>query len=179
MTQIGTVYGQALYMLAKDEKISEEILQDLQGLKEIFEAEKEYLVLLSAANISVEERCQIVEDAFRDRVHPYVLNFLKILTEKGYARQFKACVQSYEEQYNIDNDILPVKAVSAVSLSEEQTERLVAKLSGITGKTIQLRKEVLPGVLGGVRLDFEGKRLDDTVSNRLNAISDELKKMVL
>ncbi len=179
MTQIGSAYGQALYTLAKDEGVSEEILKDLRVMKESFEAEPNYLVLLAAANISVEERCQIVETAFRERVHPYVLNFLKILTEKGYARHFEECFLSYEEQYNLDNNILPIKVVSAIPLSEKQTEKLITKLSNITGKNIQLTKEVSAECVGGVRLDFAGKRIDDTVRNRLNNINNLLQKTVL
>lgn len=179
MTQVGNVYGQALYNLAKEEGLCEVIYSDLQVLKACFEAENEYLVLLTAANISVEERCQVVDAAFRDRVHPYVLNFLKVLTEKGYAREFKECFVNFEKQYHIDNDILPIKAVSAIPLSEEQTAKLIAKLSSITGKTIKLTKEVLPECKGGVRLDFEGKRLDDTILKRLNDINQMLTKTVL
>ena len=179
MTQVGSVYGQALYTLAKEENLCGVVYSDLQVLKECFEAENEYLVLLTAANISVEERCQVVDVAFRDRVHPYVLNFLKVLTEKGYAREFKECFVSFEKQYHVDNDILPIKAVSAIPLSEDQTQKLIAKLSSITGKNIKLDKEVLPECKGGVRLDFEGKRLDDTILKRLNDISQMLTKTVL
>lgn len=179
MTGVGSVYGQALYTLAKEENLLEVIYSDLQVLKACFEAEENYLVLLTAANISVEERCQVIDEAFRDRVHPYVLNFLKVLTEKGYVRAFKECFKSFEKQYHIDNDILPIKAVSAIPLSEEQTAKLIAKLSSITGKNIKLTKEVLPECKGGVRLDFEGKRLDDTVLKRLNDVRDLLTKTVL
>lgn len=179
MTGVGSVYGQALYALAKEEHLLEVVYGDLQVLKACFEAENEYLVLLSAANISVEERCQVVDEAFRDRVHPYVLNFLKVLTEKGYAREFNDCFISFEKQYHIDNDILPIKAVSAVPLSEEQTAKLIAKLSSMTGKNIKLIKEVLPECKGGVRLDFEGKRLDDTILKRLTDINQMLTKTVL
>lgn len=179
MTQIGNVYGQALYALAKDEDLCEVIYHDLQVLKTCFEAESEYLVLLAAANISVEERCQIVDTAFAGRVHAYVVNFLKILTEKGYARAYDECFKSYEKQYHVDNDILPIKAVSAIPLSEEQTARLTEKLSSMTGKHVKLTKEVLPECKGGVRLDFEGKRLDDTILKRLNDINQMLTKTVL
>ena len=36
-----------------------------------------------------------------------------------------------------------------------------------------------PQVLGGVRLDYDGKRLDDTVSHRLDAVRRLLKNTVL
>ena len=46
-------------------------------------------------------------------------------------------------------------------------------------KQIKLLNKVDPTVLGGVRLDFDGKRLDDTVSHRLDAIRSLLDNTVL
>jgi F-type H+-transporting ATPase subunit delta len=112
-------------------------------------------------------------------VQPYVLNFLKILTEKGYMRHFPHCCDAYRECYNRDHGILVVTAVTAVPLTAAQQTKLTDKLSGITGKTIDLHNRVDPDVLGGVRLDYDGKRLDDTVAHRLSAIHGVLKNTVL
>lgn len=179
MTQVGSVYGQALYDLAREENISQSVLEELKALAGCFDQEPDFLRLLSAPNLSKEDRCRIVDDSFRGKVHPYVLNFLKILTEKGYVRQFSACVEAFREQYNLDNGILPVKAVTAVALTPEQSEKLSGKLARITGKTIELTNRVDPACLGGVRLDYDGKRVDDTVSHRLDAIRSLLKNTVL
>ena len=179
MTQVGNVYGQALYSLAKDEGISEIVLEELQVLKKSFSDEPEFLRLLAAPNLTKEERCQILDNCLRGKVQPYLLNFLKILTEKGYARQFFQCCEMYESQYNEDHGILPVKAVTAIPLSKEQAEKLTKKLSSITGKTVKLENQVDADCIGGVRLDFDGKRLDDTVAHRLEAIGGLLKNTVL
>lgn len=179
MTQIGSVYGQALYSLACDEDLSGQILNELFALQQSFSQEPDFLRLLSAPNLSKQERCQILDDSFRGKVQPYVLNFLKILTEKGYVRHFSDCCSAYRESYNADNGILPVKAVTAVALTQAQRERLSGKLAGITGKTIELENQVDPAVLGGVRLDYDGKRVDDTVSHRLDAVRSMLKNTVL
>lgn len=179
MTQIGSVYGQALYSLACDEDLSGQILNELFALQQSFSQEPDFLRLLSAPNLSKQERCQILDDSFRGKVQPYVLNFLKILTEKGYVRHFSDCCSAYRESYNADNGILPVKAVTAVALTQAQRKRLSGKLAGITGKTIELENQVDPAVLGGVRLDYDGKRVDDTVSHRLDAVRSMLKNTVL
>lgn len=179
MTQVGNVYGQALYTLASDEGISEIVLEDLLILRNCFSIQPQFVRLLSVPNISKEERCQIVDDSFRGKIHIYVLNFLKILTEKGYIRYFPECCDSFEEQYNLDQGILQVKAVTAVPLSAEQVDKLTKKLSDMTGKTIKLEKRVDPECIGGVRLDFDGKRLDDTVAHRLEAVGSLLKNTVL
>ena len=179
MTQAGSVYGQALYSLALEESISGKILGELTVLNQAFLENPEFIRLLSSPNLSKQERCSVLDDSFRGKVHPYVLNFLKILTEKGCMKHFDHCCQAFEELYNQDNGILKVTALTAVALTPEQTKNLTGKLSRATGKQIKLLNKVDPTVLGGVRLDYDGKRLDDTVSHRLDAIRGLLKDTVL
>ena len=64
-------------------------------------------------------------------------------------------------------------------LNEAQTAKLTAKLIKITGKTVELTNRVDPACLGGVRLDYDGKRVDGTVQSRLDAIRSLLKNTVL
>ena len=179
MTEVGNVYGEALYDLAGSEGLDQEILQQLKVLDEAFRAEPDYLRLLASPNLSKPERCGVLDSSFQGKLHPYILNFLKILTEKGYARHFHDCVNAYRSRYNEDHGILPVTAVTAVALTAQQSARLTEKLSGITGKTIDLTNRIDTSVLGGIRLDYSGKRLDDTVSHRLDALKNLLKNTVL
>ena len=179
MTEVGSVYGESLYELAKDESLGALIGQQLAVLQDAFHQEPDFLRLLSSPNLTKAERCQILDDSFRSKVHPYVLNFMKILTEKNYVRYFSDCCDAYSARFNQDNDILTVTAVTAVALTPAQTEKLTGKLSRITGKKIALKNRIEGAVLGGMRLDYDGQRLDDTVSHRLDAIRDLLDKTVL
>ena len=179
MTQVANTYAQALYDLAKDEDLGKTILEELIVLKEIFAQNPQYSKLLSAPDIPKQERCGALDEAFKGKVHPYVLNFLKILTEKGYIRQFPDCCDAYRGCYNEDNGILVVKAVSAVALTDAQKQKLTAKLEATTGKTIDLHCSVDAAELGGLRLSYSGKLVDGTVKNRLDAIGKLLKNTVL
>ena len=179
MTEIGSVYGEALYELAKEEGLTESIGEQLRLLGESFRQEPDFIRLLSAHNLTTAERCQILDDSFRGKIEQYLLNFMKILTEKGYMRHFDNCVQAYTERYNQDNGILSVTAFSAVPLNEDQFARLTDKIGRITGKKVSLLNRVDPNCLGGIRLDYDGKRLDDTVSHRLDTIRDLLNTNVL
>ena len=179
MTEVGSVYGLSLYQLAKDESLSKAIGEELTVLQEAFRAEPDFVRLLSSPNLSKAERCQILDDSFRSKVHPYVLNFMKILTEKGYMRHFGDCCDAYAESYNADNGILSVTAFTAVALTAVQSEKLAGKLGKLTGKEILLRNRIDPSVLGGIRLDYDGRRVDDTLAHRLDAIRDLLNNTVL
>jgi len=179
MTRIGSVYAQALYDLAKDESISTDILGELRSLGAIFSENADYLRLLSTPNLPKDERCGILDETFSGRVHEYVLNFLKILTEKGYIRYFGDCIEAYRQLYNDDNGILPVKVVTAAAITAEQEQRLASKLNSITGKTVEIENKIDPGCIGGVLLDYDGKRVDDTVRHRLDAVRSLLKNTML
>ena len=179
MTQVGINYGQALYDLAAEEALTEQVMQQLTALQDAFDREPEFVRLLASHSLSKEERCSILDNSFRGKLQPYVLNFLKILTEKGYIRHFADCCKAYRDLYNADQGILPVSAVTAVALTPVQEEKLKKKLSQITGKTIELTNRLDSTCLGGVRLDYDGKRVDGTVQNRLDAIRDLLKNTVL
>ena len=179
MTQAANTYAQALYDLAKDEDLAKQILKELDVLKQAFDREPEFIRLLSAPNLPKAERCGILDESFRGSVHIYVLNFLKILTEKGYIRQFRDCFRVFREEFDRDHGILEVRAVTAVALTDGQRARLTEKLSNLTCKTVRLDERVDASCLGGVRLDYDGKRLDDTVAHRLESISALLKNTVL
>lgn len=179
MTQAGNVYGTALYTLALEEQLTEPLLEELTVLSRCFRENPDFIRLLSSPALPKQERCRILDDSFRDKVHAYVLNFLKILTEKGFMKHFEDCFKTFEDQYNRHNGILPVTAITAIALSKEQAASLADKLSRATAKQVKLLNTVDPDVLGGVRLNYGGKCLDDTVSHRMDAITRALKGTVL
>lgn len=174
MNGIGVSYAQALYSLACQESDAEQILRQLEALDTALAAEPDFLRLLSTPNLSKAERCQILDESFRSKIHPYVLNFLKLLTEKGYARQFRECVGQYRRIYNEEHGIIRVTATTAVELTQMQKEKLLSKLEEITGKTVQIECRVDAGCVGGVRLDYDGKRIDGTVKSCLDSIRAQL-----
>ena len=179
MTSVGTVYAQALYSLAKDEDCCKVILDQLTVLQESFAAEPDFLRLLAAPNLSKEERCAVVDSSFRDKVHPYLLNFMKILCENGTIRQFGDCAQEFKRRYNEDNGILEVQAVTAVAMNEALTAKLRDRLSEVTGKRIELSCKVDPTCLGGVRLEMDGMQMDGTIQQRLDTMRRQLAETVL
>lgn len=179
MTDVVQQYGQALYELVRDEEISAPVLEQMLTLSSAFQEEPEFLRLLISPNLSKQERCDLVDESFRDKIHPYLLNFLKILTQEGIARKFPDCCRYVERCYYADNDILPVVAYTAQRLTEAQQQRLTEKMQAITWKTVILQNRVDPACLGGVRLCYDGIQIDGTVKGRLDAVEKLLKNTVL
>ena len=125
MTDVGSVYGSALYTLARDESISASVLEELPVLEQSFRQEPGFLRLLSTPALSKVERCKILDDSFRGKVEPYVLNFMKILTEMGYMSHFTECCETYRDRYNEENGITPTQIKKEITnaLALERKEK--------------------------------------------------------
>ena len=174
MTETARMYGGSLYDLAAEEGLEARILGELDEAVALFKANPDYLHLLSTPSIPKRERCGLLDEALRDQVHLYVLNFMKLLCEKGALRELPGCARAYRLRYNEAHGILEATAVSAVPLTAEQTRRLHEKLEKVTGRHIDLKTKVEPAVLGGIRLDIEGTELDGTVRSRLAGLRSSI-----
>lgn len=179
MTEFAKMYGGSLYDLAAEERADSEILAQLDECVGLLRDNPDYLRLLSTPSLPKKERCGLLDEALRGEIHIYLLNFLKILCERGQLRQLAECARAYRLRYNAAHGILEATAVSAVALTSDQARRLQKKLETVTGKQIDLHCKVDPGVLGGIRLDIDGTELDGTVKNRLSGLRSSIAAVTL
>ena len=179
MTSDQSLFGQSLYDLAAEEGIAGELLEEMTGVKAIFRENPDYIRLLSEPSIPRKERLKLVDDAFAGEVHPYLMNFLKILLENGALRLFSSCVSVFRSNYNRDNGIAEATVTSAVELSDSQKKDLLARLESVSGKKVLLRCRVDEGVLGGLRVELDGRLYDGTVSGRLADIRKKISQVVV
>jgi F-type H+-transporting ATPase subunit delta len=170
VTEFAREYGEGLYALCEEERIEQQVLDELLSLRAAFDENPDFLRLLSNLSISKEERVSIADQALRGQIHQYVLNFIKILVERGAAYAFRECTQVYEGCFNQSRRIVEADVTTARPLTHEQRSRLLDKLRAMTGKEVALHEQVDEGVLGGVLLQMDGKRYDNTLRQRLNDI---------
>lgn len=174
MTELSREYGEGLYALCVEENIAKEGLDQLSELKRLFREHTDFCRLLSNRALGKAERLGILDAALRDQVLPYLLNFLKILCERGIISEFEGCVEAYRTFYNRDHAVVEAHVTTGEPLSESQQSRLLSKLQAMTGKDVRLVEHVDSEVLGGVLLEMEGKRYDNTLRHRLGEMRQML-----
>ena len=170
MTEFGREYGEGLYALCAEEHIERDALREVQVLKESFRENGDFIRLLGNLTLPKEQRVAIVDDTLKGSVHEYVLNFLKILVERGAIHEFAECADAYRACYNREHGVVEAEVTTAQPRNEQQREQLIQKLQSMSGKEVVIREKVDASVLGGVLLQMDGKRYDNTVAHRLQAI---------
>ena len=179
MTTAWGLYGQSLYDLAVEEKADDQIMKELEAVRGIFAENPDYITLLCEPSIPGKTRVQLLDEAFGGQIHPYLLNFLKMLVQKRMLRGFSTCCSTYRSSYYKDHGISEATVISAVPLTEEQVSALQAKLEQISGKKVLLTRKVDSKVLGGLSVEIDGKLFDGTVEGRLDELRRKVTETVL
>ena len=174
MTEVAKTYGDALYDLAVDEKLTTELLEEVRSMAEALNENPDFVKLLSTPALRKDERLAVLDNSFGGKVHAHVLNFMKILVENGTIAEFSGCADEYRQRYNKDHNIEEICAVTAIPLNEELAEKLKAKLESMSGKTVILSNKVDASVLGGVRLEMQGTQLEGSIQHQLEALRRSL-----
>ena len=174
MTEFGREYGEGLYALCAEEHIERDALREVQALKASFRENEDFLRLLGNMTLSKEQRVAIVDDTLKGSVHEYVLNFLKLLVERGAIHAFPECADAFRETYNREHRVAEAEVTTAQALTPQQKEKLLKKLESLSGREVVIKEKIDPSVVGGVLLQMEGKRYDNTVVHRLKAIKQAM-----
>ena len=170
MTAAEMEYGGALYELAAEEGCEDQVLDGLRLVQQLFRENPDYEKLLLQPSIRREERLSLLDQALKGNVQPYVVNFLKILCERRALSSLDGCTAEFCARLYEARGILPVTAVSAVPMTEQQTKALKEQLARTTGKSILLENKVDRALVGGIKVEYEGKELDGSVAGRFEAL---------
>ena len=172
ISKTALTYGGALYDLAREESLEEQILGELHAVSDLFRQNPDYGRLLMEPSIEKQEREKLIDEAWGGSVHPYTQNFMKLLCDNGTISALPDCFQAFRSRYNRDHNIIDVRAVSAVPMTEAQTKRL-------REKHVELTVQTDPTLLGGIRLELPDLQLDGSVQSHLSQIQQLLESSTL
>lgn len=172
MIQTEREYAEALFTLASEENAADEYLDSLGTVKQLFEENPDYIEFLNSPAIPLSERLQSVDEAFEGRMPEYVISFLKVLCENGKMRTVIGCIDEFAKLAMEFSDRTFANIFSAVALSEEQKNGICQKLEKLTKKKIDPIYIIDESLIGGMKIEVDGKTFDGSIKHRLGEIKD-------
>lgn len=172
MTQTSREYAEALFELAAEENRTDDYADALETVKQALEDNPGFLNLLASPAISREERMDALSAAFQDKIPLSMLVLLRMMVFRGHARNLPRMIESYRELARERRGESEAKVFSAVELTETERNALKEKLEKRFGHRMILDCQVDPGLLGGIRVETEGRVLDGTLRARLQEIKE-------
>ena len=172
MIQTEREYAEALFTLAVEENSCEEYLDSLGTIKNLFEENLDYIEFLNSPAITLSERLASIDEAFDGRMPQYVVSFLKVLCENGKMRTIPSCIDEFERLARAFSNRVIATVYSAVELNDEQKGAVCKKLETLTNKRIDPIYIIDESLIGGMKIEVDGKTFDGSIKHRLGEIKD-------
>jgi F-type H+-transporting ATPase subunit delta len=103
-----------------------------------------------------------------------VVNFLKLLAEKGRAAELEDVGKELDALVAQEQRVLDVELTTAHELSDEEFGRILGRIEEASGRKVQAERRVDPDLIGGIVLQAGSMRLDASVRGRLERLRHDL-----
>ena len=170
------MYAVALYETARDKG---QIGEAHQGLQVIFDAwqDKTFRDFFTSPRVPRDTKISGMEAALKNHVTVEVLNFVKVLIQKGREPQFDNIVEAFGMYRDQAENRVHAWVEAGSPFNEGEKDALKAQLSNVSGgKEVILHYQDKPELLGGARVRLGDKLMDNTLRTRLNHLAIALER---
>jgi F-type H+-transporting ATPase subunit delta len=177
VTRIATRYAKSLIELAVEQGKLPQVSADVQALASASQNRDFYLMLKSPI-ISADKKNAAIKAIFGKQMDTLTLAYLQLLVNKGREVYLSEIASEYLSQYKTLQKITTVKITTANPMSEDTLKTLKTKIleSGITHENLDIETSVNPDLIGGFTLEFDSKRYDASIANKLVELKSEFSK---
>ncbi len=177
VTRIATRYAKSLLELAVQQNKLEAVNNDIHTLKAAVKNRDLYMMLKSPV-IQSEMKIKALDAIFKSSMDTLTMAYLRLLVEKGREMYLPEIAVEFINQYKVMNHITTVKITSAAPLSEAVLNELRSKLlsSGVTAEKLDIETQVNPELIGGFVLEFDDKRFDASIAQKLEEMKTQFSK---
>lgn len=169
-------YAKALFALAKEHNETELVGRELGAMTATFDSDPDLRDFLARPWITaMVKRTVAVEIAQRSGLSKLSGDFLALVAARGRADHIAAIAEKYQQLLDEDLGRVRARIRTAVPLTDEERETLLAKLGpALGGRQVVLEQVVDPTMLGGFIVESGSVVLDGSLEGQLERMRRRL-----
>jgi ATP synthase F1 delta subunit len=167
-------YAVAISTLARERGIADRVGADLTAMDATIGRDGLVHDFFVSPVVARPDKERLLAEAFEKHVDPVALHSLLLLVRKRRESLLSAIVAHYLALERAARGAETLTLTSARPLSQTEREALVQKLEKIYAKRFEVTERVDPSLIGGLRLVMGDKRIDATISGRLDTLARDL-----
>jgi F-type H+-transporting ATPase subunit delta len=173
--RVGRRYAQALFTAATNLNVVQSVEDDLGAIVGIMENDERFRHFLLAPFTSRDEKIQVADKVFSDRVTALTMQVLRVMLTKRREDELPAVYREFVTLRREAQGVVHVVVTSVTELDADQRDRLIAKLRQQLNTQVEADYKVDPRIVGGVRVAFGNSVLDGSVRGALNRLRERIK----
>ncbi|SFE61251.1 F0F1 ATP synthase subunit delta [Alteribacillus iranensis] len=167
-------YAVALFDLAKEQNILDDISAELKVVKQVFQENDTLQKLLQHPKVSSDQKQQLIEESFTGLSVP-MGNLLKLLLKKQRMDAITYIVDKFQELLEEERKVANAVVYTVKPLTSEEETMISTTFSKKLGKdTLHITNEIDPSIIGGMKIQIGDTIFDGSVKGQLNRLEREL-----
>lgn len=135
--------------------------------------------LLANPAIPTTSRTAALERILGDDVGGPPRNLLALMVRRNRIELLAGVVREFRRLYRARAGIVEATVTSATRLEEAELASLRERLAALTGRTIELRSDVDPALLGGIQVRVGDRLIDGSVRGRLQRLRTDFSNLAI
>ncbi len=170
-------YAKALILIGKEDGLAEQYNEELSSVAGLFDTQEGFEKALTNPLFNKNDRKKVLEAVLAALdLSAIMKSFLILLFDKGRIGFLREISSHYKDLADELKGVVKASIVSATELSSDAVDKIKQALSKKTGKTIVLKVDQDPDLIGGVVTKIGDLVLDGSVRTQLMNMSETLKK---
>ncbi|MCF8234823.1 MAG: ATP synthase F1 subunit delta [Bacteroidales bacterium] len=174
-SRIGTRYAKALFELALEKNILEQVKKDMELVMKTISESKELKLFLKSPVIYPEKKSTIITAILKDHVNELSLKFVLLITKNRRETYIENIAQAFINQYKKYKNIITTILQTAVKINDDIHRQVIDLLKEQTKGEIDLIEEIKEDLIGGFVLKFDGYKYDASISKQLADLKKDFK----
>ncbi|GAB2721526.1 F0F1 ATP synthase subunit delta [Paenibacillus thermoaerophilus] len=167
-------YARALFEIAREKGIVEQVGEDLQGIAATIKADKDFAALLAHPSVSTAAKKEILAKAFEGRVTDVVFNTIQLLADRRREELLPTLAFDYMQIADEASGSARATIRTPRTLSDEEVAKIAEQFGKLAGKTIRAVQELDPSLIGGIQVRIGDRLYDGSVSGKLARLQKAL-----
>ncbi len=167
-------YSTALFQLGQEKSILDQLEEEARVVREVFQNNPQMTSFLSHPKVSVEQKKQMVQEAFKG-ASKELLNTMLLMVDRHREGEILGMAESFIHMVNEHNGIGEADVYSVRELTDNEKESLQQVFAEKLGlKSLRIHNIVDSSLLGGIKLKIGNRIYDGSVSGKLERIERRL-----
>ncbi|MBI2999568.1 MAG: ATP synthase F1 subunit delta [Deltaproteobacteria bacterium] len=169
-------YARALFQLALEEAREAEVGQEISRYAEVYTTSALIRVVSNRALAARARKNVVIEVARSVGLSSLMIHFLSLLVDRDRVGLLPSIASRYRRLLDEAKGRVEARVVAAALLSRDMMERVRVALQSISGKEVILHEETDLGLIGGVRIELEGRVYDGSVRTQLEKMKQRIER---
>lgn len=170
-------YAKALVNLGAEQQTVKQFGDELAQVGSVLKGEERLLLILECPTFATEKKAVILSEIYDTmKLSTGIRNFLGLLLTKNRLRYLSEIEGDYRRFADELSGVVRAKITSAAELNRNQCLEIQSGLEKQTGKKVELKVQLDPSLIGGIKAEIGGKVFDGSIKTQLKRIEDTLKK---